>query len=155
IINKNNCKNILDIGCGAGVFYHLLQQHCKDFNYVGIDLSKEQINRAKNNFDAEFINADASEINYEFYQKFDAIHVNSVFPFMTIDKQLKVIEMILKSGAWVVLKIGATLKSNAYVPNRCFTTHRNKDKFKLTALSWPYRYEVDSMVNLYKNNYEI
>ena len=38
---------LLDIGCGEGQFYDMLKQQRKDIEYSGLDVSSEQVERAK------------------------------------------------------------------------------------------------------------
>tara|TARA_Y100000589_G_C27049921_1_gene586857 strand:- start:83 stop:862 length:780 start_codon:yes stop_codon:yes gene_type:complete len=62
-INKNEC-NILSVGCGTG--FHELLLAKKDFSIVGIDLSENMIERAKNknNFkNIDFIATSLEEFN--------------------------------------------------------------------------------------------
>ena len=38
---------ILDLGCGEGQFYDILKEYKTDFEYVGVDISKKQIAKAR------------------------------------------------------------------------------------------------------------
>lgn len=44
-------KNLqfLDLGCGAGHFYHLLKQNGYEYRYLGFEFSQEQVKKARKN----------------------------------------------------------------------------------------------------------
>ena len=74
-------RSVLDLGCGAGAFYHALSSVKPDLRYYGYDLSSSQIRRAKLRFGDRFAVRDISTLSTEEFAKYDAIHVNSVFSF--------------------------------------------------------------------------
>jgi SAM-dependent methyltransferase len=70
ILKKNNCRSILEIGCGSGM---LARRFLKNgYKYLGVDLFNEMLNiaRAEINVDA-FIQSDMRNLSFE--QKFDSI----------------------------------------------------------------------------------
>ncbi|MEM4396341.1 MAG: class I SAM-dependent methyltransferase [Candidatus Woesearchaeota archaeon] len=88
-------KQILDLGCGTGLFLEfLLENKIKFEKYVGIDLSKKLINIAKKKHktmkNVEFILADATSfdysklnVNFDTIVSFTALHNMSSIDFLT------------------------------------------------------------------------
>lgn len=78
IIGSKEKFSILDVGCGYGKLYELLQNEFVDFEYTGIDHSREQIriaqSRHQNNSKVKFKMA-GSEIN----EKYDYVVASGVF----------------------------------------------------------------------------
>lgn len=75
--NKKMPKNMLDLGCGTGVFLNSMQKQLKLHNCVGLDLSKEMINFCKErikNKNIAFVLGDMTK--FSFKQKFDLITCN-------------------------------------------------------------------------------
>ncbi|WP_281197589.1 class I SAM-dependent methyltransferase [Staphylococcus felis] len=60
IAPQHTYKNVLDFGCGPGIYANLLSR--KGYNVIGIDISKKSIDYAKSNidpnFNVQFINKD-------------------------------------------------------------------------------------------------
>ena len=51
ILKKNNCTNILEIGCGSGM---LARRFLKNgYSYLGLDLFNEMLNIARNEVKAD------------------------------------------------------------------------------------------------------
>ena len=82
-------KNILDIGCGTG--RHAIELAKRGYKVTGIDLSKAQLERAKEkakgvNLDIEFIQKDARQLEHE--DLFDAVIMicEGAFPLMETDE---------------------------------------------------------------------
>ena len=70
IIQKNNCKNVLEIGSGTGNLSQRFKQ--ANFEYTGLDFSQSMIDIAKKrNPDCEFINGDMR--NFHLAKVFDSV----------------------------------------------------------------------------------
>jgi len=72
-------KNILDVGCGTGVFYKLCKKEFPTIDYYGIDYSEDAINLAKKEnsqecFDVQNVN----DLTSEFIQNYDVILMNGL-----------------------------------------------------------------------------
>lgn len=142
-------KSVLDIGCGAGAFYKIARESIPEIRYHGIDASRAQIERARGNYGDIFTLGDASELTSEYIKTFNAVHVYSVFAFMAVEKQLRLLKAIIESGALVHMELGATLPKVAYVPSGCFKNHgkiQANGSLLLTAVSFPYRTDVENIV---------
>jgi len=79
-LNINDNFNILDIGCGVGVYSELCDRHLKNVYYTGIDYSEEAILTAKNTWSERytFINKDINDIDYDFISKYDLVHMGAL-----------------------------------------------------------------------------
>ena len=82
-------KNFLDIGCGTG--RHAIELAKRGYKVTGIDLSKAQLERAKEkakgvNLDIEFIQKDARQLEFE--GLFDTVIMicEGAFPLMETDE---------------------------------------------------------------------
>lgn len=75
-------KSVLDIGCGFGDLNKILHQKCKRYEYVGIDLVADFINKAKELYLAPGINFLEGEfLDYKFEKKFDYIIASGIFNY--------------------------------------------------------------------------
>lgn len=95
-----SANKILDVGTGVGNFISNLEL-LKDYKkIVGIDNSREMLERAKNNFDKEnieFVLMDAENLNYE-DNTFDMVSLsNSLHHLAEIDIVLNEMKRVLKS----------------------------------------------------------
>ncbi|MGV8138513.1 MAG: class I SAM-dependent DNA methyltransferase [Mangrovibacterium sp.] len=70
ILKRNNCHSILEVGCGSGM---LARRFLKNgYKYIGVDLSKEMINIARDEMSVDvFIESDMRNLSFD--QKFDSI----------------------------------------------------------------------------------
>jgi SAM-dependent methyltransferase len=70
ILRKNNCRSILEVGCGSGM---LARRFLKNgYKYLGVDLFNEMLNIARDEIKVDaFIQSDMR--NLSFNQKFDSI----------------------------------------------------------------------------------
>jgi SAM-dependent methyltransferase len=142
LMKERGAKSVLDIGCGAGAFFSILPEGVR---YFGIDASNAQVERARERHGARFEVRDASTLSAGEISRFDAVHAYSVFPFMSVSKQLRLLRAIMESGVLTILEIGATERRLDYVPSESF---RNLGKAKvngrklLAAVSYPYRDDI-------------
>ncbi len=70
ILKKNNCKKILEVGCGSGM---LARRFLKNgYDYLGLDLFNEMLDIARSEVKADtFVQCDMQ--NIPFIQQFDAV----------------------------------------------------------------------------------
>lgn len=120
MIDALDIRSVLDVGCGAGAFYHLVSSVRPGIRYFGYDLSAAQIARAKLRFGEYFAVRDIATIEQSEFSRYDAIHAYSVFSFMSVPDQLRTIGRMLNSGAKVLLDTGVTIPDVRYAPQSCF-----------------------------------
>lgn len=127
---KNNSK-LLDVGCGSGDFFELVQK--KGYRYYGFDISKDMIEVAKINYPKGNFSV-ASTINFrkKIKIKFDVILLSMVLPAIKkksdITKTLKEVNGALKKGGQVIISIGHPC-FNHYMQNYLFSRNDVSTKF--------------------------
>ena len=69
LLRKNNCKSILEVGCGAGHRGKLFKD--KGYEYLGLDISEEMLRIARRKYpDVRFVQGDVRKLlsSYLFLQ---------------------------------------------------------------------------------------
>ena len=104
-VRKNECKRVLDLGCGTGVLTNELSK-CTD-EVIGIDSSQAMIKKAQTSYpDLKFYLMDACSLEWENY--FDTVFSNAVFHFITSqDILLKSIHKSLQLNGMLIAEFGA------------------------------------------------
>ncbi len=70
ILKKNNCKKILEVGCGSGMLARRFLRN--GYDYLGLDLFSEMLDIARNEVKADtFVQCDMR--NLTFNQQFDSV----------------------------------------------------------------------------------
>ena len=78
-VKQYNITSILDLGCGVGSYYQLLQNHLPQVKYTGIDYSKEAINLAKSHWNySEFYQKDLWDLTKDDFEPYDLIHTGAL-----------------------------------------------------------------------------
>jgi len=87
-------KRILDVGCGLGDLYHFLSLNYNHFEYLGIDLVPEFIEKAKIKYpQGDFLNKDILDFKSE---SFDFVLSSGAMTFKIPNYKEKYFEMIKK-----------------------------------------------------------
>ncbi len=88
-LNFDITLKIMDLGCGTG--RHSIELTKRGYHVLGVDLSKSQLDRAKEkalaeNLDIKFVQADARELSY--FAEFDVVIMlcEGGFPLMETDE---------------------------------------------------------------------
>ena len=70
ILKKNNCKKILEVGCGSGM---LARRFLKNgYDYLGLDLSREMLDIARSEINSDsFVQCDMRNLSFD--QQFDSV----------------------------------------------------------------------------------
>lgn len=84
IVLKNNCKSILDVGCG----HSIISSYNENFDIVGIDIDKKSIDYCKDNYKGKYIQMDAvNDLVYETLNKtFDCIILSGILYYFKNDQ---------------------------------------------------------------------
>lgn len=109
-IEFNRTRKILDIGCGTG--RHAIELAKRGYRVTGIDLSKDQLRKAKEKVEIEgvevtFLQGDARDLSFE--EPFDLVIMlcEGAFPLMETDEMnfriLQNAERSLKEGGKFIL----------------------------------------------------
>ncbi len=112
-------KSIIDIGCGEGVMLYLADKFEKKNNLVGIDLSGESLDIARQIVNAKFYLADAHDLSAFKTAEFDLSMCLSLFEH--IDGHEHIIEEMLRISKRAVITIPHPLLFRII----CILTFRN------------------------------
>ena len=153
-------ERVLDIGCGTGNYFELLD---KDVDYVGYDISEKYIAFAKNKYkdvpNAKFYCASVEEINaLDQDEKFDVAIAIGLLHHLSDEDSLKVIEFahrFLKEGGRLILC------EPAWIPNQSFSAKfwlrmdrgkqiRNVDQYLAFLAKYFNKYEYTIDEKLYR-----
>lgn len=103
-IPENNFKQILEIGCGTGIYTRLLKARFGSSRIRAVDISERMIRVARENIwaeNVEFEIGDAEKIALE--EGYDLITSNSAIQwFESIESALRRYSSVLNKGAWFV-----------------------------------------------------
>ena len=108
--------NILDIGCGYGVFPNYLSKF-KNISAYGIDTSKYAIDLGKKKYKFKNLNyGDISKLDINFDIKFDVVTIIGVFWFMLDDFKscYKNLRKILKKNGKVYFQVNIPNDNNIF-----------------------------------------
>ena len=146
-IKSLNISNILDVGCGSGVYYKLCQKEIPNINYFGVDYSIDAIEIAKReysetNFDVKSIN----DLTEDYLNQFDLIHLGAVLD-------------VLPNGDEVFEQL-LNLKPKRLFIGRIKFTHTLSNYIEYNAydeiMTYEYRHNLTNFTNLSKKyNYTI
>lgn len=97
------CKNVIDVGCGAGVYLNYLE---KDLNTVGIDLNRSDLKKAvENSKYAKYIQASAEGLPFK-GNLFDLVLFSETLEHLPNPiKSLEEIHQILKEKGLLLISI--------------------------------------------------
>jgi 2-polyprenyl-3-methyl-5-hydroxy-6-metoxy-1,4-benzoquinol methylase len=104
-INKINCKNVLDFGCGSGVMSYLMEKSGK--SVVGVDIEYEPLNKIKKyiKFPDDILFIDPEKLkNSKYNRYFDVIIALDVLEHIEdLESVIKLFKNLLKDGGFVIV----------------------------------------------------
>lgn len=106
--NMNHIKNILELGCGTGIFSDMLVKKYPDSNFLFADISDKMIEYLKKKYsnqkNIKYLCCDAEL--YKFQENYDLIASNAVFQwFENIENALKNYKKNLSINGKVIFSI--------------------------------------------------
>ncbi len=108
-IPSNKKSKIMEIGCGYGRYTQLLTQTLGYEDTIGVDISEEQIEYAKKNYQLKNVfKADALEYLKEHSEKYDIIILMDVLEHLELDYAIKLLTTIRESlapGGKLILQV--------------------------------------------------
>jgi trans-aconitate methyltransferase len=139
-------QSILDIGCGVGIFYKLLQNHYPNITYTGVDYSIEAINVAKQQWGVNcFFEKDLWDLNKDWISQFDLLHLGALLDVLPNGDEA--LEFILSLEPQHVLigrmDIEESSSVSEYEAYNLITTYKYKH-------SWP---AVSNLIQKYNYQY--
>ncbi len=157
LINKDEVKNILEVGTGTGNYALQLKRKYPDAELYLIDFSKNMLAEAERKLRTEknitYLNMDAEDVDL-LNKKFDIITSNSTFQwFINLENYLyKIIKFLNPSGVLLF----------SYFGNRTFTelnesmkTYYNRKNIDLPAQNFHNRTELIKILEGLKKRCEI
>ena len=94
LIEKENVKSILDLGCGTGEISKFLADD--GYKVIGIDSSETMLEKARNDYpNINFIEADAT--NFELVTPVDVVFSNAVLHWIDKDKQIQMMKCVYRA----------------------------------------------------------
>jgi cyclopropane fatty-acyl-phospholipid synthase-like methyltransferase len=106
LLPKNKNAKILDLGCGTGHFLYFLQKNGFK-NYIGIDISDQQISSCKENISKSVEVFDAFEFLKDKEGRYDVIVANDFLEHILKERVIELVKLInhsLKSGGKFIMK---------------------------------------------------
>ncbi len=128
---ENKKADILDLGCGSGDFLSWLHAFGYE-NAVGVDISKEQIERGKLFGVKNLILADAREFLPRHEKRFDVIFARDFLEHFTKEETLELMLLVGKSLKDKGYFVGQTLNGESLLAGRLFWS----DLTHQTAFTW-------------------
>lgn len=155
-------SNVLEIGCGIGTVSNLILKFISEGSFVGLDISPESINMAKNfnsfHKKAEFLVNDMS--NFTHKTKFDFIVFPDVLEHIPVEQHANIFETVskLSSDKAVIL---INIPEPNYLnwvrendPKRLQIIDQSLSMQDLLNNSYPYGFKLYSM-NPYSLHYDV
>ena len=105
-LEKTECRDLLDCGCGTGPMISLLHEKDPDRHYVGLDLTPRMIEvaRAKNLSNTEFVVGDAEKMPFA-DESFDVIIcTNSFHHYPDPQSFFDSVHRVLRKGGRLILQ---------------------------------------------------
>lgn len=155
-------SNVLEIGCGIGTVSNLILKYITEGSFVGLDISPESINMAKNfnsfHKKAEFLVNDMS--NFTHKTKFDFIVFPDVLEHIPVEQHANIFETVSKLSsdkAVILINIPEPnylnwVRQNA--PERLQIIDQSLSMQDLLNNSYPYGFKLYSM-NPYSLHYNV
>lgn len=121
-------KNILDVGCGPGKD----SLSFKGANYIGIDISKEYIDEAKNKYSSfgKFYHLSIEEIESLQFSEFDIIILKGVIHHLNDNQLLDFLEKVqnkLSSQAKILTSDPVFTKKQNFISKKLISLDRGKN----------------------------
>jgi len=96
-----NIKNLLSIGCGAGVTEKILEE--QDIKVIGVELNKNIAEKAKKNISKVFV-GDIEKINLPFKKRFDCIlYADSLEHLVDAKNNLIITKKYLRNNGFLII----------------------------------------------------
>ena len=101
-------RRLLDIGAGLGTFVHMAKE--SGFEATGIEMSREQVLKAKELYGLDLINIDVFE-NYDKLGKFDVIHMYHVMEHLKSPAMMfSILKELLNDDGILLIEVPFQLK---------------------------------------------
>lgn len=155
---KPKPQSILDVGCGAGIFFELCRRHFPHIKYTGVDYAEAAIKLASEKWNhSEFYVKDYRDLAIEDAEKYDLLHAGAMLDVRPNGDEA--LEHLVSLGFKHLLlgRVKITAKDSyyeeytAYDKIRTVAYYHNSETFMHTCKNAGYKiYEVGSTILLEK-----
>jgi len=151
ILKNTHAKNLLEIGCGCGVFFKVCKENLPELNYCGSDYSEEAINLAKKTWpDGCFFTKNIMDFTRNDVVDYDIIYAGGLTNVSPNGDQM--LEKILSLNVKKVLlsRIQLTNSESYYVTYKAYDTietcsyYHNIKKIISIFSKYNYNYQIFS-----------
>jgi len=146
LINNSPGRKFLDLGCGTGEFSRLFDPA----SYIGIDISENYINYAKENYKREFYCRDARRTNFN-NSSFDDILIVGVFHHLddySVLDVLKEARRLLKKNGRILIIEATPANSQWNIVGRILKRYDMGENIKAHYEYWK-MFEKDFIIEKY------
>ncbi len=113
-VNRFEPRNILDIGCGCGVYYELCKKHL-NVQYTGIDCSEDAAKLAIETWNYDnFFAKGYEELTAEYIEQFDLIHAGAMLDVLPNGDEALEFLLSLSPKAFLIGRVKLTDKPSYY-----------------------------------------
>ena len=140
-VKHYNIKSILDLGCGVGAYYKLLQDNFPEVKYVGMDYAFEAVDLAKKHWEyKEFYQKDLWDLNQKDLEPYDLVHIGALLDILPNGNEA--LSYILSLSPKSVLVSRMEIYHNA--ENEVPTTYTAYD----TITTYKYKHKLDNILQI-------
>ncbi len=150
LIDDNNVKNLVDLGCGDGTLIYAIKKEYPKIKIVGVDISPRRIESLKNKFPkSDFYCRDVCHTKLK-KESFDFVHSSQTIEHVEDDKKM-VEEMyrLLKKGG--VLLVSSVIKKS-------FAVYKYRNRHKKFSLDPTHEREYRNkkeFLDLFKERFKL
>ena len=148
LIAPKSTDRMLDVGCAWGFFERYLLEGKKCSSVVGIDVNRQNIDRAKNTAKADFIVASALNLPFKHgsFDKTVAAEVIEHLPATTERLALQEVYRVLHPEGYLVLTTPSNhAHYNMFDLGRLFSRHRRYKKSELIELGRDVGFNIEEV----------
>jgi len=148
IVESENPQNLIDLGCGDGIFINAIKKFFPSIKITGIDISPRRINSLKRKFPLEeFFVKDVCKTGVN--KKFDFVHSSQVIEHVEDDKEM------VKEMARIMSPEGRILVSSVMKTGPMIYKYRNKGKFVLDPTHEREYKNEKEFLDLFKEDFKL
>lgn len=136
-------SNILDVGCGSGIYYELCKKEIPNVQYFGIDYSYEAIDIAKKEYSQKnFTVKSINELTQEYINKFDLVHLGAVLDILPNGDEILEKILMIKPKKIFIGRIKFTNEPSHYIEYMAYDE----------IMTYEYRHNLNNFINLSKKH---
>ncbi len=148
ILDKNDIKSMIDLGCGDGILICATKKEFPELDVTGVDISPRRIGGLKKRFpEDKFYVKDVC--NTELKKKFDFVHASQVIEHVSSDKEM------VQEMSRLLKKDGILYCSSVIKKPWAIYQYRNNGKFVLDPTHEREYRNKDEFLDLFKKDFKL